>query len=59
MSKGGKRVGSGRKKIGKVINLRLQEDLLNQIDRNIEGKTKAEKIRNCLLRGLEKDNGNY
>lgn len=59
MSKGGKRVGAGRKKIGKVINLRLQEDLLNQIDRNIEGKTKAEKIRNCLLRGLEKDNGNY
>ncbi len=59
MSKGGKRVGAGRKKIGKVINLRLQEDLLNEIDRNIEGKTKAEKIRNCLLRGLEKDNGNY
>ncbi len=59
MSKGGKREGAGRKRIGKLINLRLQEELLNDIYSKMEGKTKAEKIRNCLLRGLEKENGDY
>lgn len=59
MSKGGKRVGSGRKKIGVTINLRVQEEILNEIDKCMEGKTKAEKIRNCLLKGLEKENGDY
>lgn len=58
MGKGGKRIGSGRKKIGITINLRVQEDLLDEIDKCIDGKTKAEKIRNCLLKGLEKQNGN-
>lgn len=59
MSKGGKRIGSGRKKIGVTINLRVQEEILNEIDKCMEGKTKAEKIRNCLLKGLEKENGDY
>lgn len=57
MAKGGKRLGAGRKKIGVIINLRVQEDLLDEIDRCISGKTKAEKIRKCLLKGLEKEIG--
>ena len=44
MAKGGKRLGAGRKKIGILINLRVQEDLFDEIDRCISGKTKAEKI---------------
>lgn len=53
MSKGGRRDGSGRKKVGKVINTRIEEDILDKIDREIEGKNRAEKIRNCLRLGLE------
>ncbi|MCT4508236.1 MAG: hypothetical protein N4A48_05640 [Tepidibacter sp.] len=57
MSKGGKREGAGRKKIGIVINTRIEEELLYQIDKNIEGKNRAEKIRNCLRKGLDIRNG--
>ncbi len=45
MAKGGKRLGAGRKKIGILINLRVQEEVLDEIYRCISGKTKAEKIR--------------
>ncbi len=55
MAKGGKRLGAGRKKIGILINLRVQEEVLDEIYRRISGKTKAEKIRKCLLKGLEKE----
>lgn len=57
MSKGGKRDGAGRKRIGIVITTRLEENLLYEIDEKIEGKSRAEKIRNCLKKGLGKDNG--
>lgn len=58
MSRGGKRLGSGRKKIGVVINTRIEEDLLNEIDEKVEGKSRAEKIRNCLKKGLDIEDGN-
>lgn len=57
MAKGGKREGSGRKKIGQIINIRIDEKLLNEIDKTIEGKSRAEKIRNCLRKGLCMNNG--
>ena len=58
MSKGGKRIGSGRKKVGVVINTRIEEQLLKEIENRIEGKSRAEKIRVCLKAGLKKlDNG--
>lgn len=53
--KGGKRKGSGRKKIGKLINIRIENEILDRIEKNIEGINRAEKIRKCLKRGLEKD----
>jgi metal-responsive CopG/Arc/MetJ family transcriptional regulator len=53
MSKGGKREGSGRKKIGISIHTRVEEDLLERIDEEIGGNSRAEKIRNCLKLGLE------
>ncbi|WP_129600787.1 hypothetical protein [Anaerophilus nitritogenes] len=52
MSKGGKRKGSGRKKIGKVVNIRIQNEILNEIDNKFEGNSKAERIRSCLKKGL-------
>ena len=55
--KGGKREGSGRKKIGQIINIRIDEKLLNEIDKTIKGKSRAEKIRNCLRKGLCMNNG--
>lgn len=57
MSKGGKRQGAGRKKIGIIINTRIEEELLYEIDKKIEGKSRAEKIRNCLKKGLDIKNG--
>lgn len=52
MSKGGRREGSGRKKIGVSIHTRVEEDLLERIEEEIGGKSRAEKIRNCLKIGL-------
>ena len=57
MAKGGKREGSGRKRIGIVINTRIEKDLLDEIDKKIAGKSRAEKIRNCLKKGLHIENG--
>lgn len=56
MSKGGRRDGSGRKKIGISIHTRIEENLLNRINNEIEGSNRAEKIRNCLKIGLENNN---
>lgn len=54
MSKGGKRDSAGRKKIGIVVNTRIEKDILEKIDREFDGSSRAEKIRNCLKKGLEK-----
>lgn len=56
MSNGGKRIGSGRKKVGVVINTRIEEELLQKIENKVEGKTRAEKIRVCLKAGLKELN---
>lgn len=53
MSKGGKREGSGRKRIGISIHTRIEEDLLERIEYEIDGDSRAEKIRNCLKLGLQ------
>lgn len=53
MSRGGKRDGSGRKKIGNLINIRIDESILVQIDETVVGNTRAEKIRKCIKKGLE------
>lgn len=52
MSKGGKRENCGRKKIGTVINIRIEEEILEKIENEFEGRSKAEKIRACLKKGL-------
>ncbi|WP_291735202.1 hypothetical protein [Clostridium sp.] len=57
MSKGGKRNNSGRKKIGMVINIRVEDDIVYRIDNEFEGKSRAEKIRACLKKGLDTTNG--
>lgn len=53
MGKGGSRVGAGRKKIGIVINTRIDKELIERIEKEIEGNSRAEKIRKCLEKGLE------
>lgn len=57
MAKGGKRDNSGRKKIGVIVNTRIEDYILQEIDNKIEGSSRAEKIRNCLKKGLENVNG--
>ena len=57
MSKGGKRDNSGRKKIGVIVNTRIENYILQEIDNKIEGSSRAEKIRNCLKNGLENVDG--
>jgi hypothetical protein len=53
MTNGGKRRGAGRKKIGILINTRIEKELLNMIENNIGGISRAEKIRNCLREGIK------
>lgn len=53
LTRGGNREGSGRKKIGIVINTRIEKETINEIDNKIEGNNRAEKIRKCLKVGLE------
>ena len=57
MTKGGRRNNSGRKKIGVFVNTRIENYILQEIDNKIEGNSRAEKIRNCLKKGLESVNG--
>jgi hypothetical protein len=57
MSKGGKRQGAGRKKVGIAVNTRIEIDILEKIEMQFEGKSRAEKIRNCLRKGLENNYG--
>lgn len=53
MARGGKREGSGRKKIGISIHTRIEKDILERIEEEIDGNNRAEKIRKCLKKGLE------
>ena len=53
MSSGGLRENAGRKKIGVVVNTRIEEQLINQIELYINGPSRADKIRKCLLLGIE------
>ncbi len=53
MSSGGKRSGSGRRKIGVVVNTRIEEQLIKDIEETVDGNSRAEKIRNCLRIGLQ------
>lgn len=53
MASGGLRENAGRKKIGLVINTRVDEELINQIELYIQGLSRADKIRKCLLLGIE------
>lgn len=57
MSKGGKRDNSGRKKIGVIVNTRIEDYILQEIEDKFKGNSRAEKIRNCLKKGLENING--
>jgi hypothetical protein len=53
MSKGGKREGSGRKKIGMTLNTRVEYKIIEEIDKFVNGDSRAEKIRKCLDIGLK------
>ena len=53
MSSGGLRENAGRKKIGVIINTRIEEQLIEQIELYIKGLSRADKIRKCLLLGIE------
>lgn len=53
MAKGGRRQNSGRKRIGVVVNTRIEEEILKDIEIEFEGKSRAEKIRECLKKGLK------
>jgi len=57
MSKGGKRDGSGRKRVGVTVNTRIEEGLLDKIEEIVDGKSRAEKIRVCLKAGLKEIDG--
>ncbi|MGL4864369.1 MAG: hypothetical protein ACRC3I_02485 [Cetobacterium sp.] len=61
MGRGGKRSNSGRKKIGdKQVKIVLNEKTLLDINEKFNGKTNAEKVRKCILKGLERDDdGEY
>ncbi len=53
MASGGSRENAGRKKIGLVVNTRIDDRLIGQIERYIDGSSRAEKIRKCLVAGIE------
>ena len=53
MSSGGLRENAGRKKIGVVVNTRIEEQLIDEIESYINGLSRADKIRKCLLLGIE------
>lgn len=57
MAIGGKRKGAGRKKIGNIINIRLQDNILIEIEKQFTGSSRAEKIRKCIMKGLDMKNG--
>lgn len=52
MGRGGKREGSGRKKLGRDIRVKIEENTINEINKLCEGKTQSDRIRNCITIGL-------
>jgi len=55
MKHGGARENSGRKKIGeKQVKVTLSEEILIEIEKKFKGNSQAEKIRKCLIKGIEK-----
>lgn len=53
MASGGLRENAGRKRVGIIINTRVEEELIEQIDRYIHGLSRADRIRRCLTLGIE------
>lgn len=53
MSRGGKREGSGRKKLGKDIRVKLEETIIDDINKFSNGTTQSDRIRNCIKLGLK------
>lgn len=53
MASGGLRENAGRKKIGVVVNTRIEQQLIDEIEMYINGLSRADKIRKCLLLGIE------
>lgn len=58
MSSGGLRENAGRKKIGVIVNTRIEEQIIEQIEYYIKGLSRADKIRKCLLLGIEHTKNN-
>ena len=57
MNRGGKRVGAGRKQIdGKIYRIKIDDEIIHQLDFNFLGTNINEKIRECIDLGLEKFN---
>lgn len=52
MGRGGRREGSGRKRLGKDVRVKIDESVLNQINNYAQGTTQSDRIRNCILIGL-------
>lgn len=53
MTRGGKREGSGRKKLGRDIRVKMNEDLISDINIYANGKNQSERIRDCVMTGLK------
>ncbi|WP_096200020.1 DNA cytosine methyltransferase [Bacillus sp. FJAT-45350] len=55
MKRGGKREGAGRKQIhGKEYRIKIEDEIINQIDENFYGTNINDKIRGSICLGLEK-----
>ena len=53
MSQGGKRAGSGRKKLGnKQIKIILSDEIIFELNKKFTGTTQADKVRQCIIKGL-------
>lgn len=53
MSRGGKREGSGRKKLGRDVRIKLEESTIEDINNLSYGITQSDRIRNCIYLGLK------
>ena len=55
MKRGGKREGSGRKQIeGREFRIKIQDNIITEINNNILGTNITDKIRECINLGIEK-----
>lgn len=52
MGRCGRREGSGRKRLGKDVRVKIDESVLNQINNYAQGTTQSDRVRNCILIGL-------